>query len=107
MVVFFCKWYFKSYFCIRGCLLRHKPTAPYPNLSLSLLFSRNPSTSVILFTQFFIVYRFFFSFKVKHAAEMDLLLWTRSLLKTSPAVFSLFNLPLSFLPISFLKARHF
>lgn len=77
IAVVFCKWYFKSYFCIRGCLLS---TAPPP------LFSHSPPSFVPM------SFISLSSLNVEHASEMDLSLWTRSsslfFFHTSPAVFS-------------------
>lgn len=61
MVVFFCKWYFKSYFCIRGCLLRHRSTAT----------RKTPSPFLRLFHHPIIFDSLFCSFNVKHAADMN------------------------------------
>lgn len=85
LVVCFCKWYLKSYFCICSCLLWHKSTAPpsppkHQRFSLTLL-----SSFLILFELFF-----FFLF-LKGATEMNVLSSTRSIcrfLLTSHFVFA-------------------
>lgn len=118
IMVVFCKWYFKSYFCIRGCLLRHKSTAPHPNPHFSPLLSH--ASVFLIFRPFLTLFDSPLSclsacsFNVKHAAEMDLLLWTRSIslfsLLSPPSYFPccfLSFIPPPSLPFTFLKGRHF
>lgn len=84
LVVCFCKWYLKSYFCICSCLLWHKSTAPpsppkHQRFSLTLL-------SIISYS----FWTFFFLF-LKGATEMNVLSSTRSIcrfLLTSHFVFA-------------------
>lgn len=89
LVVCFCKWYLKSYFCICSCLLWHKSTAPLPTQTSFL--TRSPLHRFLFFLNFF-----FFSF-LKHTTEMNVLFSTRSIslffllcfLLTSHPVFAL------------------
>lgn len=78
-VCFFCKWYLKSYFCIRGCLLWHKSTAlpANPNQLFSSRLLSPPSSFLILLDLRFSI---FCSFSGKRATEMNVLFSAKSIL---------------------------
>lgn len=83
LVVCFCKWYLKSYFCICSCLLWHKSTAPPPHPNINVSHSLSSPSFLILFELFFLF--------LKGATEMNVLSSTRSIcrfLLTSHFVFA-------------------